>query len=80
MKPFSVLWRDFTVEHRGVRADSVGEFLGQRRPLLERVAVAGDQLTMVAADVCQGAEAVQLGFKEKVGVIERLRDTEEPQG
>ena len=65
---------DLSVEDRGPAAHRVGDFLGQLRPLLERVAVARDQLAAMPADVREGAEAVEFWLEQEVGMIERLGD------
>ena len=47
---------NLTVERSRARADGVREFLRELRPLLERVAIVGDQLAPMAADVGQRPE------------------------
>ena len=71
---------DLSVEHRVVRSDRVRDLLGELRPALERVAVPRPQLAAVAADVSPRPEAVQLRLEGEVGMIERLRNPEEPHG
>jgi hypothetical protein len=63
-----------------MRANRVREFLGELRPALERVAVPRDELAAVPTHDRQGAESIQLGLEDKVGVIERLRNAKEPHG
>jgi hypothetical protein len=58
---------DLSVEHSGVRADGVREFLHELRPLLERVAIAKDELAPMAADVGQRPGAVELRLEMKSG-------------
>jgi hypothetical protein len=45
----------------------VRELLGELRPLLEGVAVPGDELAVMAADVRQGAEPIELGLEDEIG-------------
>jgi hypothetical protein len=57
-----------------MRSDDVRDLLRQVRPVLERVPVAGDQLTAVTADVRQRGEVVELGLEDEVGMIEGMRE------
>ena len=49
---------DFAIEHRRTGAHRMRDFLRELWPLFERVAVAGDELSAMAADLRQRAEAV----------------------
>ena len=56
------------------------QFFSELRPLLERVAVAGNQLAVMTPDMREGAEAVDLWLKDEIGMIEGLRDSEQAHG
>ena len=78
----AVRWQtaDLAVQDAIVRTHRVRDFLDELRPMLERAATARDELAAVAAQDRQRAEAIELGLEEEVGMIEPLRDPEEPQG
>ena len=56
---------DFTVEHASKRPNGVREFLGELRPVLERVPVAGGQLAAMPTDIWECPEAVQCRFEHE---------------
>lgn len=65
---------------KGCCANRMGDFVRQLRPRLEHVAVARDQLAAMSADVRQRAEAVEFRLEQKIGMIERLRNPQQPHG
>jgi hypothetical protein len=68
----------FAIENRLVAAHRVRELRVQVWPVLERVPVAGDELGVMAIDIGERPEAVVLQFVNQIGMVERLRDAEEP--
>ena len=58
-------------------ADGVRDLFGEVWPAREHVAVARDELTVMAGDMRQRAEAVELYFVQPVGMIEGLRNPTE---
>jgi hypothetical protein len=76
----SIQTDDLAIEHSAMRAHGVRDLFCEVRPTLERVAVARDELAVVAGHVRQRAEAVELHLVQSIGVIERLRDTEQAHG
>jgi methionine-rich copper-binding protein CopC len=71
---------DLSVDHRVVRSDGVREFLTELRPVLEGVAVARHEVTVVSVDVGERSEAVVLHLEEPVRMVERLREAQERRG
>jgi hypothetical protein len=59
---------DLAVQNAIVRADTVGDLLRKKPELGEGAPSAGHQPTAVAFDVCEGAEAVVLQFKQPIGI------------
>jgi hypothetical protein len=68
---------DLAIEHSGVRADRLGDFLGELWPLHECVAVTGDKLAAMAADMRQCPEAVKLRLEDEVGTRSTVGTTSE---
>ena len=62
-----------------MRAHRVRDFFGEVRPTLEPMAVARDELAVMAGHVRQRAEAVELHLVQPIRVIERFRDAQETQ-
>jgi hypothetical protein len=71
---------DFSVENSALCTHSMGNFFGELRPRFENVAVAGDQLAAMPADVRQRRESIQFRFEAKLAVIEWFTDSEKPHG
>ena len=69
---------DLPVENCGVSAYRMGDFLRQLRPGLEDVHVARHEFTAMAPHVRQGAEAIELRLEQEIGMVERLRNAQEP--
>src|SRR5206468_11046331 len=69
----SVQADDLPVEDGVAHASECDRDLGgERGEVLEGVAVAGDEPTLPVLDVGERPEAVELQFKEPVGVVERV--------
>ena len=56
------------------------DFLRELGPLLENMPVARYELAVMPLDVRERTEAIQLGFEDEVGMIERLGKAQEPHG
>ena len=53
------------------------DFLRELGPLLENMPVARYELAVMPLDVRERTEAIQLGFEDEVGMIERLGNPQE---
>jgi hypothetical protein len=69
---------DLAVKYGAVRAHRMRNFFGELRPRLEHVAVAGDQLAVMTGHVRERSKSVDLWFKDKLRMVERLPDSEKP--
>ena len=62
------------------RADRVGEFSAELRPVFEGVRVAQHEIAVVTVNVGERTKPVVLHLKEPIGMVEGLRKAQERHG